>query len=138
MDINELVLTDEAQGIIENGTWVGDFVEAPDVEFLVCGVRSVDAQKCIDAKKVRQTALNKGKPLSNAQLKRIMQETLCEVILKDWRGLKNGGKDLPYSKELATKFILSRNGEKFAELVLQAAQKVDENAHQFAEELKKS
>lgn len=138
MDINELVLTDDALNLIDNGTWVGDFVEAPEVEFLVCGIKSDAAQKALEAKQARQRQKNRGKPLSTEQLARCMQETLCEVVLKDWRGLKDGGKDLPYSKELATKFIMSRNGDKFAGLVLQAAQRVDDNANDFVETVKKS
>lgn len=138
MDINELILSDAELEVIDNGTWVGDFVEAPGLELLVCGLKSKEAQKSLEAKQARLRQKNRGRPLTNAQLAETMQETLAEVILKGWRGLKSNGEDFPYSKEQATNWIMSRNGDKFAGLVLQAAQRVDEQASDYVDAVKKS
>ncbi|GHC52344.1 hypothetical protein GCM10010096_25520 [Alcaligenes pakistanensis] len=138
MDINELVLTDEALNVIDSGTWVGDLDGAPGVEFLVCGIGSKDAQKALTQKQAALRLKNRGKPLNEEQLSKAMRETLAEVVLKGWRGLKDGGKDLPYTPELATKFITSRNGERFAGMVLLAAQRVDADANLYVEELAKN
>ncbi|WP_394065424.1 hypothetical protein [Alcaligenes sp. WGS1538] len=138
MDIKDLVLSDEALSVIDSGTWVGDLDGAPGVELLVCGIGSKDAQKTLNQKQAAMRLKNRGKPLNDEQLAKAMRETLAEVVLKGWRGLKDGGKDLPYSQELATKFITSRNGERFAGLVLQAAQRVDADASSFVEEATKN
>lgn len=138
MDINELVLTDEALALVDNGTWVGDLVGAPGVELQVCGFQSKEARDLLDKKQAQMRLKNRNKPLSAEQLARCTREVLAEVVLKDWRGLKSGGKDLPYSKELATKWLTSRNGEKLAVLVLQAAQTLDDSANDFVEGVSKN
>lgn len=138
MDINELILSDAELEVIDNGTWVGDFVEAPGLELLVCGLKSKEAQKALESKQARLRQKNRGRPLTNAQLAETMQETLAEVILKGWRGLKSNGEDFPYSKEQAANWIMSRKGDKFAGLVLQAAQRVDEQASDYVDAVKKS
>lgn len=138
MDINEIIFSDEALNVIDTGTWVGDLIEAPGLELLVCGLRSKDAQKSMEQKQAHLRLKNRGKPLTTEQLAKTMRETLAEVVLKDWRGLKEGDKPVPYSKELATKWITSRAGEKFANLVLQAAQQVDDQANDFVEQVTKN
>ncbi len=138
MDINEVILSDEALSIIDNGTWVGDIDGAPGLELQVCGLRSESAQKVINQKQAHLRMKNRGKALSDEQLAKCMRETLAEVILKGWRGLSDEGKPVEYSQELATRWMLSRNGEKFANLVLQAAQRVDDQANDFVGEVSKN
>lgn len=138
MDINKLILSDEALHVIDTGTWVGDFDEAPGVELLVLGMQSKDARKALEQKQAKVRASNRGKPLSEAQIAQCVRETLAEVVLKDWRGLKDGGKELPYDQKLAKKWLLSRNGEPFTKLVLQAAQQVDSHASEFVEAVTKN
>ncbi len=138
MEIKDLVLSDEALKVIDTGVWVDDLDGAPGVELLVCGIGSKDAQKTLSQKQAALRLKNRGKPLNEEQLAKAMRETLAEVVLKGWRGLKDGGKDLAYSPEQAVSFITSRNGERFAGLVLQAAQRVDADASLFAEEATKN
>lgn len=138
MDIKDLILSDEALDVIDNGTWVGDFYEAPGLRLLVTGLSAKASQDLLEQKHAKLRLTNRGKPLSNAQLIRATKEVLAEVVLKDWDGLKDGGKPVPYSKELASKWIMSRTGEKFTALVLQAAQRVDAQASDFAEEVEKN
>lgn len=133
MDINDLVLTDEALGVIDSGAWVGDLLEAPGLELKVCGLRSKDARRALEQKQAQARAKNRGKPLSDEQLAVCMRETLAEVVLKDWRGLSSGGEPVEYSREQAAKWLTSRNGERFAALVLQAAQQIDDQANSFVE-----
>lgn len=138
MEINDLILSDEALSVIDNGTWVGDFDEAPGLELMVCGLQSVEAQKLLKQKQAQVRTKNRSKPLSEDQLANITKEVLYEIVLKDWRGLKSGGKDVAYSKEQAKQWIMSRNGERFTHLVLRAAQQVDAQASEFAAEVSKN
>lgn len=138
MDISNLILSDEQLNVIDNGTWVGGFEEAPNVEFYVLGFTSEPVRKAIEAKQAALRKVNRNRPLTNAQLERITQETLAEVVLKDWRGLKDNGEEVKYDKELATKWLTSRNGAAFAELVLQASRIVDADTAEFVKGVKKS
>ncbi|MCJ7461864.1 hypothetical protein, partial [Streptococcus suis] len=67
-----------------------------------------------------------------------MNEILAEQVLKDWEGIEDAGQPVPYDQALATKWITSRNGEKFASIVLRAAQMVDADANAFVEEAGKN
>lgn len=51
MDINNLVLTDDAVATIDNGAWVGDLAGAPGVKLKVRGWGSKSVQDFIDSKK---------------------------------------------------------------------------------------
>lgn len=138
MDIKEIILTDEGLSAIDNGVWVGDLSGAPGLELLVTGVRAKEAQKTLEQKQAHLRLKNRGKPLTEEQLARAMRETLAEKVLKGWRGLTSNGDAVNYDQDLAAQWILSRNGEKFAGLVLQAAQRVDDQANDFAEEIVKN
>lgn len=138
MDINDLIMSDEALKVIDEGTWVGDFVDAPGLELLVTGLKSESARKAIQQKQQVLRGKNRGRPLTDDQLAKVTKEVLYEVVLKDWRGLKSNGQELKYSKEQAKKWITSRNGEKFTGLVLEAAQRVDAEASEFVEEVTKN
>lgn len=133
MDINDLVLSDKALYVIDNGEWMEAGYEAPGVEFLVTGMESEGARKLKKDKQAEMRIKCKGKPLTEDQYAEIAKEVLIEEVLKDWRGLKDGGKDLPYSKDLAREFIMSRGGEKFTGLILRAAQRLDNSANDFVE-----
>lgn len=139
MDIANLVFSDEALELIDSGTWVSAGEKAPDVEFLVTGLQADGAQKLIRKKQIEARTKNRGKPLSDEQQAQLTKEVLAEFVLRDWRGLKNNGNELPYSKELATKWITTRAGDKeFTNMVLSAAQKLDEMANEFVEEVAKN
>ena len=138
MDINDILVSDEALAVIDQGTWVDMSDEAPGLELLVCGLRSESARKAIKDKQVIARKKNRGKELTEDQNTSIMKEVLCEVVLKDWRGLKSGGKDLAYDANLARNWIMSRSGERFTELVIAAAQRLDAEADSFVEEVSKN
>ena len=138
MDINDLILSDEALNVIDNGTWVDDFPEAPGLGLYVVGLNSEAAQNATRHKMQVQRGKNRGRPLSDDQLATITKEVLVDVVLKDWRGLKANGQDVKYSKEQAKQWIMSRKGERFTSLVLQAAQRVDSEASEFVEEATKN
>lgn len=138
MEISDLIISDAALNLIDGGTWMGDFDDAPGVELLVTGLQSEAAQKALRAKQADLRKKNRGKIISEEQSSRITKEVLVEVVLKDWRGLKSSGEDVPYSKEMAQKWLLSRNGEKFVGLVLSAAYRLDAQASDLAKELEKN
>lgn len=138
MDINDLILSDKALKAIDEGVWVTDLDDAPGVSLLVTGLKSDDAQKAMRQKQSAMRARNKGKPLTDDQLAKATKEVLYENVLKDWKGLKQNGKELPYSLDLAKEWIMSRRGEKFTQIVLAAAQRVDEEANHLVEGVTKN
>lgn len=138
MDISNLIKADEELNVIDAGAWVGDFEEAPNVKFLVRGMKSEQVQSILAAKQIAQRKKNRGKPLTDKQTERVMLEAIVEGALIDWSGLKDNGKDVPYSRELAEKWILSRSGEKLAEMVLDAALRLDASTSDYIGEVKKS
>lgn len=138
MDIKDIILSDEAIDLIDNGTWVGDLPGAPGLKLLVCGMQSKVARDLLDQKIAAKRMENDGKPLTNEQHERLAKEVAAEVVLKDWSGLKDGDKPVKYSQKLASQWILSRNGERFSGLVLHAAQRLDAQANKFAETVTKN
>ncbi len=138
MDINDLVLSDKALSVIDKGEWMEAGPEAPGVEFLVTGMQSESATKLMKQKMAHARKMSRGKALTNEQLSTITKEVLIEDVLKDWKGLESDGKPLAYSQELARKFILSRGGDRFTGMVLNAAQTLDETASSFVEEATKN
>lgn len=138
MDINDLILSDKALAVIDGGAWIGDFPEAPGLELLVTGMNSEKARKSLLNKQQVLRAKNRNRPLTDDQLAKITKEVMYEDVLQGWRGLTSGGKDVPYSKEMAKQFITSRGGEMFTALVLQAANQVSQEANELAEEVKKN
>lgn len=138
MDINNLILTDEALNVIDNGAWFDDFEEAPGLRLKVRGLQSDASRDLLNQKQAQARAKNRNKPLTDKQLAHCTREVLHEVVLLDWDGLKDGDKPIKYSQELAKKWIMSRNGERFAGLVIHAAQQIDAQAGDFVEEVTKN
>lgn len=138
MDINEIVLSDEALSVIDKGEWIPAGDNAPGVEFLVTGMEAEGARKLIKNKTALARKQSRGEALTSEQLSDITKEALIEEVLRDWRGLENDGKELPYSKDMARKFIMSRGGERFTMMVLKAAQTLDETANSYVEEVAKN
>lgn len=138
MDIGKLVLTDTALNAIETGAWVDDFEDFPDIKLKVTGTQSKAARDLLSSLQEKQRISNKGKPLTADQLAAIMREVLAEVVLLDFAGFTSNGKPVKYDKTLAKEWITSRNGERFAGLVLRAAQQVDDRAEDFIKEAVKN
>lgn len=138
MDIKDLLTSDEALAVIDQGTWVDVSDEAPGVELLVVGLRSEQARKELRNRQTVVRKKNRGRELSDTQHSDIMKEVLVDVVLRDWRGLKSDGEPIKYSKDLAKQWIMSRGGERFTEIVIAAAQRLDAEAESFVEEVSKN
>lgn len=138
MDIKNLVLSDDALNVIDNGAWVGDFDGAPGLELKVCGMNSQEANKARIKAQETERMKNKGQMLTTEQLADCTRIVLAEVVLKDWRGLTDNGQEVKYDKAKAKEWIMSRNGERFAGLVLMAAQSIDGDANAFVDQVAKN
>lgn len=138
MDINDLVLNDKALAVVDKGEWMPAGDEAPDVEFLVTGLQAEGSQKLMKQKTATARMKNRGKALTEEQYSNITKEVLIEETLKDWRGIKSDGEPLTYSKDLARKFIMARGGQKFTNMVLAAAQRLDGDANAYVEDVTKN
>lgn len=131
MDIQDFVLSDEALNAIENGVWVDDFESMPELGLFVLGWNSQVVKDCLRQKQVHARSKNDGKALTSDQQAQCVKETLAEATLKDWRGITNSGEPVPYSKAKAKEWLTSKNGERFANIVLLASQRVDTNVNAF-------
>ncbi len=138
MDIKELILTDAGVDAIEKGAWVGDLPGAPGVNLKVIGTASKAYRKAIQAKMEAARKKQDGKPLTADQVTVLVREVFGEVALLDWKGLTSEGKELPFDRELAKKWLTSRNGDAFSDLVATAAQRLDASANQYAEQATKN
>lgn len=133
-DIAKLVHTPEALKAIDEGTWVPAGDDAPGVEFLVTGFTSPAAQALVKKKTVAWVMKNPNKALTTEDRAIINREVAAEEVLRGWRGLAAGGKEIPYTKELAAKWLTSREGEKgFIQLVFGAVGKLDADAQAFVD-----
>lgn len=138
MDISNLILSDEALNVIDNGAWVDDFPGYPGVGLKVTGLQSDEAIKSLRQKHAQARQESAGERLTDEQLSVCLKEVLHETVLKDWRGLTDNGEPVKYSKEQAKEWIMSKNGERFANLCVVAAQRIDANAQSFVEAVTKN
>lgn len=138
MEIKNLVLSEQALEVIDNGVWVDDLEHAPGVKLKVLGLRSEAVQKSLRAKHTAARIKNGGGPLSEDDQTRCMRETMAEVAILDWSGLTSNGKPVAFSRKLAKEYIVPRGGDMFAALVLSACQRVDSEAESFVDQLKKN
>lgn len=137
MDINSVLTSDEELKVIDEGTWVDDLDDAPGVALKVTGWSSRKAQKLLDAKRIAIRKKNRGREITSEQSEKLHREVLVEAILLDWKGFTDAGKEVPYSKETASKWILSRGGAKLAMIVMNAALLVDTDTSEFIEVVEK-
>lgn len=140
MEITEILLSEKAIAEIDDGVWIDDIAEAPGLRLKVRGWSSQKVQSAKSFKERRTSRKERdatGAILHEAQI-RIIRELVAEVILLDWDGLTEGGKPLPYSRELARKWLTSRTGDKFLGMVSDAATQVDNRLEDVAEELEKN
>lgn len=140
MDISELLLSEKAIAEIDDGIWIDDIAEAPGLKLKVRGWSSekVMAVKSFKERRApRKERDGSGHLTHNANI-RIIRELVVEAILLDWDGLSEGGKPVPYSKDLARKWLTSRTGDKFLGMVSDAATQVDNRLEDTGEELEKN
>lgn len=138
MDINELILSDEAVTGIESGAWVGEIPGMPDLRLKVLGSSSKAHAKAMQAKMEAYRKKNKGKPISDEQTAQVIREVLSETTLIDWEGLTQDGKPLKFDRALAKKWLTSRNGKRLADATYWCAQRLEEDAGAYVEEVTKN
>lgn len=140
MDISEILLDEKTIAAIDDGVWIDDNPEAPGIRLKVRGWSSEKVQSLKSFKERRASRKERdasGNLVHAAQI-RIIREVVAEAVLLDWEGLTEGGKPVPYSKELARKWLTSRTGDKFLGIVSEAATQVDNRLEDAAEELEKN
>lgn len=138
MDINQLILSDAAIDALEGGAWVGELPGAPGVEVKVIGTTSAAYRKAIAAKIEALRKGSKGVPLDQDQVTACVREVFAEFALVDWRGLTKDGEPFLFDREVAKQWLTSVNGERFADLVAGAAQRLDADANSYAETVTKN
>jgi hypothetical protein len=133
MDIKEIAV-DSAR--IEKGDWIGDLPEMGDVELHVRGIGNSDYRK-LQQKLIEGVPRSKrvGGRISQEDNDRISNECLVETVLLGWRGITNGGKPLPFSKEKAREMIFEPDYRRFREAVIYAATLVADREDEAEKEL---
>jgi hypothetical protein len=116
----------------ERGDWVPDIPNMGDVKLKVRGFSNTDFTAFM-AKQVAAVGRDKrvgnraGAALLPGVIDEIMARGMVEAILVDWKGLTDeNDKPLPYSKEMATKFITDPDYRPFRDAVSYAAGVVEE------------
>lgn len=139
MDINEIILSDAALDVNDNGGWVGEDVHGlAGVRLKVC---SVNAPEVVKLKQKKQEALRKkngGKELTAEQIEDLSSELLAEVILKDWEGLTSNGESMQIDRPYLVKEFKERRGKKLALAITVSAYALDQDANRFVEEVTKN
>ena len=138
MEINELIVSDEALNVIDNGAWVGDLPGYEGCRIFVRGMQSEKAQKFVQARQAQLRSENDGEPLTQEQHLKISREVLGEVIITDWDGFTDKGKPAKFDKKQVAAWLASRNGEKLAGIVFYGANKIDRDAESFVESVTKN
>jgi hypothetical protein len=115
--------------VIAAGQWVDSIPGLEDAALRVRGL-TCPAARAFRAKKERAAPDSDREAdgmLNTEALRRILCETLLEVVLIDWKGLTSDGKPLAYARETAEQFLLDPDFEEFADWVTWAAHNVDRN-----------
>jgi hypothetical protein len=122
---------------IDAGQWVGDIPNTGDLRLRVRGFTSptVVAVRSRKERAVERKDRRRDGGLKPEAAMRVLSETLCEVVLLDWDGITDGGKPVPYSKDLAKKWLSDPNMQPFADAVSWAAMVVDNGEAAKAEEI---
>lgn len=138
MDINELIVSDAALNVIDNGAWVEGLFDDKSVALFVIGQNSEEVQKFIQAEQAAARVANGGKPLTTEDLTKIRIKTLGRVIIKDHRGFTSSGKPLKFDREQVAGWVESRNGAEFAGMIALASNRIDTDADSFVESVTKN
>lgn len=136
MDISKFLRTDEDYEPIDNGRWMPVSEDNPDTQFFVIGMQSKEAQDYLKNAAARLREQNGGKELTSEQFNQITQDCLAEVCLKDWKGVKNNDKKVPFSRDLARKSMNSHD-KTFMVIVSGLVSELDRNAEKYVEAVTK-
>lgn len=122
-------------GKIEAGEWVSDIPNMDDVRLRVRGLTApiVVALRSKMERKVGRSGRERDGQLKPDVGLTVLGDVLAEAVLLDWEGITIDGKPVPYSKELAKKWLTSREYMVFADGVTWAAQYVDRSVAEVAE-----
>lgn len=140
MEINEILIPEKAVAAVEDGHWVDDIIGAPGLKLRVRGLSSRKVQGYRD-NKLRRVPRKDRDAQGNVKadmLSQVTREVLVDVVLLDWDGIKQNGKPVPYSKELAKKWLTDRTGDRLVGFVTDAALQVDDMQNDSAEDLEKN
>lgn len=72
------------------------------------------------------------------QLADVTRSALAEVVILDWDGLTNNGEPFLFDREYARNAITSKNGARFADIVLSASMKLDSKVNDYVESASKN
>lgn len=74
--------------------------------------------------KLHKRQLDSGS-MGDAESDKITAKLMAKHILVDWEGMKNGGKDFPYSVENAEEFLLDERYAEIREWIMAQAQDLE-------------
>lgn len=139
MELNEILIPQEAIDHIEDGVWIDDIMGAPDLKLKVRGLSSRKVQNYRDNKlrRVARKDRNADGSVKSDVMRQISRDVLAEVVLLDWN-ITQGGEPVPFSKETARKWMNSPTGDRLVGFATDAALQVDDLANESAEELEKN
>lgn len=113
---------------IENGDWVGEKYETPIPEMgdLCLKVRGMTCAAWRSLARTLSEAVPRNKKaggrIKQAEQDQIFNKCLLSVGLLDWSGVTENGKEVPYSKEAATRFLMEPEFQSFRDAALWATQ----------------
>jgi len=112
---------------VEQGAWVNDIPDMPDLRLKVRGFGNVDDRRIQDLEYQKlPRALKVRGNLSPAGQDSIMTKRLLSTILVDWDGLTGDDEQpIPYSREMAEKLLTDKEYAPFRRAVLWAASIVE-------------
>lgn len=128
----------EEQEKRESGVW---FEIIPGVEIRLADTRSMEFQRDLQKQELiyrKRNAIRPAKELTTEQSMEVMWRALYGNVVKDWRGIKEKGKNLEFNKENFLR--LMTDVWKFREAVMTHAADFDEiyTDSQEREELEKN
>lgn len=125
---------------VATGQWVDDIPNMGELRLLVRGLSCPQARTLRDRKerKVDRSNRDRDNTILPATRDRILSEVLHEVVLLDWEGITDNGEPVPYSKELAEKWLTDPDYTSFQDAVTWAALVVDRGSRDAQEVLEKN
>lgn len=138
MKINS-VMRDSAR--IEAGEWVGDIPRMADLRLKVRGSGSQAYTTVLSrlSNAVTLDERDRNGALTPAAAMRVMGQAAAEALLLDWDGLEDeDGKPLPYSKDLARKWLVDPDYRPILDAVVFASQVVENGRAKVQEQLEKN
>ena len=100
-----------------DGVW---FVFNDNISFKVARVRNPGHERALQAKD-KQIQKLEERGGESKKLERLRVEIMARYILKDWKGLKDGEKNLPYSESSAIEILLNPKYESIKLFILESA-----------------